>query len=434
METEESIQKAIQGYLTAAKAISDRIQAANRAPSQAEAEELAGFLDAVEREKAKLQGGETDLQRDFAERKRRDKERTEGIVQWFKAQGMESLLYGDGTSYMSDGSGRVARYGSGASTGGFRPGPWGMAFQQSYRGPLSRSKQLIEPTGSVAVPTFFETLPALTGEPAMSILQFIPTERLLGTDGFSYLKETLRVHRADVVPVGASKPVSSYEVVRVDDRVKTIAHLSEAVPRQYVADIPLLTRYLDTVLKEGFRLELEYQILSGSGVGEEFMGIFNTPGVLSQPWDTDILTTTRKAITTLQAVEVTPTGWALSPESWEECELSTDQQGAYQMAAAGQAVPVDVAARRLWGKPVALSNQVPAGQGILADWRMTHAWEREEVRVAWTESGYLPASHYDEAPGDLWSKNLLMFRCEGREGFGVLRAAAICVLDLSAGS
>lgn len=421
MSTLEELRQQMLGLLQKARAICDAADGANRDFSARERKEVADYLAAAGRVKAQIAHLEKDRLTD-AERKTRQKASDDAIRQELVKMGVFDPM-----------GPAIGVTGGGLYRGGQASGSWGQAFKQSYR-PSSGSKQVIEPTGSVAVPVFSETLPALTGEPAESILQLIPTERLDGTDGFSYLQETLRVHRADVVAAGETKPTSTYTVQRIDDRVRVIAHLSEAIPRQYVADMPLLTRYLDAVLKEGYRLTLEDLILNGSGVGEEFTGIFNTSGLLNQAWDTDILTTTRKALTTLQAVEVTATGWALNPEDWEECELSVDQRGQYQMAAAGQAVPVDLAARRLWSRRVALSNQVPAGQGILADWRMVRLWEREQVNITWTESGYMAPSQYDQEPTDLFKANLMMFRCEGREGFAVLRPVAICIVDLAAGS
>jgi HK97 family phage major capsid protein len=315
---------------------------------------------------------------------------------------------------------------------GAKAGSWSKAFQTEINRRYSPNgvKALIEPTGAVGVPGVIAGLTPI-GERVETILQLIPWTGLDGTDAFSYLRETKRTHNAATVAVGEKKPVSTYTVQRVDDRARTIAHLSEPIPRQYLSDVPLLQQYVEGVLREGYQLELEYQILQGDGEGENFTGLLETVGRQVQLFDTDLLTTCRKAITLLELASIPPGAFVFHPADWERFELLTETTGGFLLKDATNIVPIDRARRRLWGVPVALSLGIPEGTGLLVDFRgSTRGWERERVRVDWSEAFYTAGDDYDDNPSTGFQRNLIQFRCEGRAGFAVLRPRGVVEIAL----
>ena len=87
---------------------------------------------------------------------------------------------------------------------------------------------------------------------------------MTGTDAFGYLREVRRTHNAAPVAAKGVKPTSYYELEKIEDRARVVAHLSEPIPRQYLdlADSGALGRYLDAVLREGLQEGIEYQVLS----------------------------------------------------------------------------------------------------------------------------------------------------------------------------
>ena len=314
-------------------------------------------------------------------------------------------------------------------------GSWADAFEKALDRRYGQ-KELV-PSGTVTVPALSETLTPLGDERVDSILQLIPMRPLDGTDSFAYLRETVQDHQAAPVAVGAKKPTSIYSVEKVEDRVRTIAHLSEPIPRQYLADIPLLRQYLNGVLLEGFLLEYEYQVIEGPGSGENVTGLLATSGILTQAYDSDLLTTTRRAITQLERLSIPPGAFCFHPADWEAFELLSSGEGRFLLGDAregGRVIPVDRAKRRLWGLPVALSLGMPEGRGVLADFvGSTARLEREGVRVDWSESAYNPPTYDEEGSSD-FERNLVRFRCEGRVGFAVLRPAGVVSIALESGS
>ena len=408
MKTIAELQADIKAHLAAAKGVCDAAVAAGRDLTAAERKMVDDNVAAVEQLKAEI----ARLESDPEEQKRRG---DEALRKQIETLG-EMMMGGQ----RGAGDGSPDRYGGKS---------WSNAFEKAlpYQ-PRSGTKDLLSPNGAVSVPALSSTIVPLRDK-VDTLLQLIPGEKMGTTDAFSYLQESVRVHAAATVAAGGVKPESTYTVERIDDRARVIAHVSEPIPRQYLADIPLLRGYIDGNLREGLMLALEDQIIAGDGDGENMTGILETSGILSQAWDTDILTTTRKAITNLDLRSIVPTGWAMYPTDWEAIELTVDLADRYQLSSPGGLLPVDRARRRLWGLPVALSLGVPEGTGILADFAgSTKLFEREAVRIDWSENVV-----NGEGVSD-FVRNLVRFRCEGRWGFAVLRPHGCVEVDLAAGS
>ena len=297
-------------------------------------------------------------------------------------------------------------------------------------------RKLFMPTsGSVSASPLSSTIGTLEDDArAETLLQFIPREPIAG-DAFSYLRETVRTNNAAPVAYSERKPTSVYTLERIDARISTIAHLSEPVPNQFLSDAPALIRYLDTVLRTGVLQELEYQILNGSGTYPDLPGVMFAAGVLVQAWNTDLLTTSRQALTTLELASIAPDGWVINPSDWETFELLESTGGELVMGGPGRQLPVDRSLRRLWGLPVALSVQQTAGTGVLASWKTALTlMEREATRITWSEAFHHGAGGYDEEDSTGFETNETKFRAEGRWGLAINRPSAIVIVSLEEGS
>lgn len=320
--------------------------------------------------------------------------------------------------------------GASSSKGSKNLNSWGNAFlKEIAKYPTSR-KDLLPVSGSALLPSLTDTIGTLADMPE-TILQLIPTSPW-GSDAFAYLRETTRTQNAAHVSEGNLKPTSVYELERIEGYISTVAHLSEPIPRQWLSDAPMLNKYLSGAMREGLLLALEDDIINGSGGNGSITGMLNTAGILNQAYDTDILITTRKAITTLELLPIYPTAWAINPTDWEDFDLLQDNvSGLYVMGAPGT-VPVDRAKRQLWGLPVALSLAVPAGTAILADWKTAvELYEREQVRIDWSETFTAPVTvEYAEVQKTGFETNQVKFRCEGRFGLAVNRPSAIVEVAL----
>jgi HK97 family phage major capsid protein len=218
--------------------------------------------------------------------------------------------------------------------------------------------------------------------------------------------------------ISGEKPEGRMGFEKVTAPVKTIPAWIPATNRA-LADAPVIRGLIDQSLRQDLDEELEWQIVNGNGVGENFTGILNTAGILLQAFDTDILTTTRRAITLLEVTgRSTPTAFLFHPQDWETIDLLQDLNGRYYWGG-----PMAQGRRTLWGVPVVTSQTLTQGNCLLGDWRKAMLWDRERATIRVSDSH-----------ADFFIRNLLAILAELRAAFGVIRPSAFVTIDLEAGS
>jgi HK97 family phage major capsid protein len=220
---------------------------------------------------------------------------------------------------------------------------------------------------------------------------------------------------------GGYKPKSSMVLEKVVDTVKTIAHWLPATKRA-LSDAGQLRTLIDTFLNYGLEEELEDQILTGNATGENFDGIMHVSGTQAQAWDTNLLVTTRKAKTKVRTVgRARPTAYVFNPEDNERIDLLRDDSGGAGTGAFLFGSPAGNQQQTLWGLPRIESEGVPAGSGVVADWRQAVLWDREQAGIQVTDSH-----------ADFFVRNLIAILAELRAAFGVIRPSAFVIMDLTA--
>lgn len=247
-----------------------------------------------------------------------------------------------------------------------------------------------------------------TGRPAVSILDVLHSRRV--PPSYSFLRQSARTLNAAPVAAGGTKPTSTVSVVAVENRLRVVAHVSEAIDQYLLGDNSNLERFVADELVYGLRLAVEAQVLAGSGSGENMTGILNTSGLVLQAFATNALTTVRKAITTLEANGYTPGVIVLHATDWEAIELLTATSGATDV----RGVPIDPIARRLWGVPVVLNQGLGEDVGLVIGDGAVTVDHDGQVDVRWSD-----------AVSDDFAKNQVRCRVEGRFGVSVNQPAAV---------
>ncbi len=256
----------------------------------------------------------------------------------------------------------------------------------------------------------------------LSIRQLV-TNGQTGSDAVEYVRQGTHTNAAAPVAEATatsgssgSKPESTMVLSVETETVKTIAHWIPA-SRRALADAPQLRTLIDQFLRYGLEEELEDQMINGSGSGENFTGISNVSGITAQAWDTNILTTTRKARTKVRITgRATPNGYGLHPTDWETLDLLQDNEARYYFGG-----PTVMGTPRLWGLPVAESEAFTQGTGYVADWRLAVLWDREMANILVSDSH-----------SDFFTRNMIAILAELRAAFGVIRPAAFVEMDLTA--
>ncbi|GEK03508.1 phage major capsid protein [Streptomyces sp. 1-11] len=305
---------------------------------------------------------------------------------------------------------------------------WAETMLSQVSGPTGYKGLLANGTVAVNVPITPE--PVRMDVPVLSLRQLLPNVQNT-TGRFAYLRQTARNNNAAVVAPGAKKPTSTYSLDRVDDRVRTIAHLSEPIAKQDLDDVSMLRTFIDQEMRLGLDLALENEILNGSGSGEHFTGLTNVSGAQVQAFATNVLTTTRKAVTKLERYGyLSGAGFVMTPEDWETIELLADANGQFYYG--GPQTVVNPASRRLWGVPVVVSDAATDGSALLADFSQTRLQVRQDGVLDWSENVYDPNALGTGSGATDFERNMLRFRFEGRFGLEILRPSAIVKIDLTA--
>ncbi len=249
------------------------------------------------------------------------------------------------------------------------------------------------------------------GRPALSVLDVLPLR--IVTPSYAFLRQSVRTLNAAPVAPGGTKPTSTVSVQSVENRLRVVAHISEQIQHYMLSDNVNLERFVVDELVYGLRVAVEAQVLTGDGTGENFTGVLSTSGIDAQPFNTDILTTVRKAITRLDGQGYTPGVIVLHANDWEAVELLMAASGATDT----RGVPIDPVARRLWGVPVVVNTALGAGVGLVIGDGAVTVDHDGRIETKWSD-----------AVGTDFSQNAVRCRVEGRFGVSVNQPAAVVEL------
>lgn len=216
--------------------------------------------------------------------------------------------------------------------------------------------------------------------------------------------------------MGGLKPESGFEFERDQTTVKTIAHWMP-ITKRALSDVAQIRTMIDKFLRYGLEEEFEDQLIGGTGVGENFLGLNNTPGVQTQAatGGEDALDVTRKARTKVRiGGRATPTAYVMNPMDWQDVDLLRNINGDFYGAG-----PFNMGTPRLWGLPVIESEAVAPKTAWVAAWNWGVVYDREQATVTATDSH-----------ADFFVRNLVAILAEMRAAFAILRPSAFVKITL----
>jgi hypothetical protein len=167
-------------------------------------------------------------------------------------------------------------------------------------------------------------------------LRNVVTPGTTGSDTVEYVRITSTTNSAAPVPeatetggTSGTKPESGFTTVKIVTPVRTLAHWVPATKRA-LSDASQVRSLIDGFLLYGLEEELEDQMISGDGTGENLEGLANVSGVQVQPFDGQgnalaLLRTLRKAKTKVRTIgRSVPNAYVLNPEDVERIDLTVD--------------------------------------------------------------------------------------------------------------
>ncbi len=239
-----------------------------------------------------------------------------------------------------------------------------------------------------------------------------------------YFRVSGFTNNASVVPERSGgafglKPQSGLAWTVAQAPVRTIAHW-EVAHRNVLADTPALQATINTELLYGLRLAEDYQILNGTGTGEDLQGVLTTPGIQTYSQATvagdKSADAIRRAATRVLLAYYEPTGVVLHPYDWEEIELDKDTQGRYlysQVAIGTQKV--------LWRMPVVDTPAMTQHTALVGSFGLgAQLYDRElgNIRIA-------------EQHGDFFLRNAVVILAEERLALATRVPESFCKVTLT---
>lgn len=226
------------------------------------------------------------------------------------------------------------------------------------------------------------------------------------------------VNAAAPTTEGALSPESSILFEKEATPVRDIRTFVPATTRA-LADAGQLQTIINSFLSYSLAEQVEDQLITGDGTGENWTGLLNQSGTLAQPFDTDSVATIRKAIRRVRTVgNARPSAVLVHPEDNEALDLLSAPSTDFLFGGpAGTATPT------IWGLPRVECQALPVGTAIVADFRTVALWQRQAVTLA------VYPQHSDFA-----LRGMVAFAATARAALGVLNPAAVCIVDLANGS
>lgn len=284
------------------------------------------------------------------------------------------------------------------------------------------------PQGAVAFD--FNGRPVSDPKAELNILSAINT-RPVDVPAWSYLRQTERTNNAATVPRDGVKPRSSYALKPVNVHLATVAHLSEPIAIQHLADYEALDMWLNEEMTYGINAALANFVLQGGfdENGDAVQGIMNTAGVIQTPAQATALRSIRRGLGQLSSQGTPATGIILNPTDWEEMELAADTTGRFLL---GADQPTTSVAKTLWGVPVTLTNDLPAGQAIVGELSTVTLRFREHAQMAWNPYASVTGPADSPVIAGLFRRNQIEARVEARVGLEITQPKALRIVDLIA--
>ena len=231
----------------------------------------------------------------------------------------------------------------------------------------------------------------------------------------TYFEETTFTNATDVVAEGEAKPEVTIDFTLREDNVRKIAGWVP-VTDEMMEDVPAFESYLRGRLSLMVRQREEAQLLTGSGSGQNILGVYNRTGVQTVTgYGMSTIDSILAAITEVQKdAFVEPTALVVHPNDWFNIRTSKDLNGNYLLGPA----TLDPNAVRPWGLQVRVTTAAIENTGLVGAFNQAQIFRRSGISIA------ISTEHED-----YFVYNKLAVRAEERLALAVYRPSAFCKVE-----
>jgi HK97 family phage major capsid protein len=210
---------------------------------------------------------------------------------------------------------------------------------------------------------------------------------------------------AGMVGEGVAKPHADFDLVEASMAVKKVAAWIK-VSKEMVDDLAFMRGEINNELIEIVELELDAQILSGDGTGDNLQGLLSyaqafTPAaqfVAGVP-SANILDVLRIAMAQIAGNNFSANYILMNPEDVAAMELTKSSTGEYTLPIF---VPMADGVTRVMAVPVVANNGVAVGDYLVGDFTKSNLRMREDLNI---QVGYI---------NDDFTRNMMTVLCEAR--------------------
>jgi len=232
-----------------------------------------------------------------------------------------------------------------------------------------------------------------------------------------YSRELSWTNNAAGTAENTTKPESDLTFEEVNVPVRTIPHFIK-VSKQALDDSTFLSSYIDRRMAHGVNNAVENQVITGDGTGQNYSGWLAAGNFqeITATGTIDIYGLANVQKYAIIAADYQPDYFYMNPADWSTAELIRRAAGDAAFVAASGAVTYvnNGLTPLLWGLPVILSNNVPAGSIICKSVDADMHLNRQQTTVEMFEQD-----------GDNVTTNLITIRAEMRGAEAVMVPAAI---------
>ncbi|MBM3927740.1 MAG: phage major capsid protein [Sphingomonadales bacterium] len=237
------------------------------------------------------------------------------------------------------------------------------------------------------------------------------------SNSIEYEREKLFTNNAAPVAEGDQKPQSELQFEDATANVRTIAHWMRASV-QILADAPAMRSIIDQRLRYGLAYKEEAQLLNGSGVGQNILGLvtaataYAAPGSLTATTSVDVL---RLMILQAALAEFPPNGIVMNPIDWAAIEMQKDGEGRYLIGN-----PQGTLSPTLWGLPVVATQAMGIDKALVGAFDLAaQIFDRQDATV-----------EVSTEDADNFTRNKVTIRAEERLALAIYRQQALVYGDL----
>lgn len=204
------------------------------------------------------------------------------------------------------------------------------------------------------------------------------------TEIVEWVKQTLATNNAASAAEGVAFAESDYKWEVATAQVQEVGHYAKTTKRA-LRDEGQLRSLVDQDMIDGLRAKLQALIISGDGVGTNFLGLLNTPGIASQAkgaltWADAI----HKAMTKVRVASkgaIEPVAIGIHPNDFEAYALTKNGAGDYIHGGPGGNGPGTI-----WGLRPIVHVAFPEGNPLVGDYKKAKLWIWSDVALSFTDS------------------------------------------------